>query len=50
MKNYNCSHIEENYYQFKNYDEVIKILSDTFNIDLSLKYLNKQKIKKLLNY
>lgn len=50
MKKYNCSHIEENYYQFKNYDEVIKILSDTFNIDLSLEYLSRQKIKKLLNY
>lgn len=50
LKQYNCSYIDENYYQFKNYTEIIEKLSIIFNIDLSLEYQNKQNIKKILNY
>lgn len=50
MKQYNCSYIDENYYQFKNYTEIIEKLSIIFDIDLSLEYQNKQNIKKILNY
>ena len=50
IKQYNCSYLEENYYQFKNYTEIIEKLSEIFNIDLSLEYQTKQNIKKILNY
>jgi len=50
IKQYNCSYLEENYYQFKNYTETIEKLSKIFNIDLSLEYQTKQNIKKILNY
>ena len=43
-----CSHIENNYYLFNFYDEVLKDIGSVTNIDFSLKYMRLQDIKKIL--
>lgn len=45
----NCSHIENNYYLFNYYDEVLEDIGKKLNIDFSKKYMRLQDIKKFLS-
>lgn len=49
LKNCSCSHIENNYYLFNYFDDVLKDIGDTINIDFSKKYMRLQDIKKILS-
>ena len=44
----NCYNIQENYYLFNYYDEVLKDIGEKLNIDFSLKNRSLQEIKKVL--
>lgn len=44
----NCSNIQENYYIFSYYDEILKEIGECLNIDFSLKNRSLQNIKKIL--
>ena len=48
LKQCNCSHIENNYYLFKFFDDVLQDIGDAVNIDFSNKYMRLQEIKKIL--
>lgn len=43
-----CSHIQQNYYLFDHYDEILKDLGHIFDIDFSRKILPLKDIKKIL--
>ena len=43
-----CSHIQQNYYLFDYYDEVLKDIEDKFKIDFSKKILSLKEIKNIL--
>ena len=43
-----CSHIQENYYLFDYYDEVLKDIGESLEIDFSRKVLSLGEIKKIL--
>lgn len=43
----NCSQLENNYYLFNHYDEVLKDIGDVINVDFSKKYRRLQDIKKI---
>lgn len=43
-----CNHIENNYYLFNYYDEVLEDIGKVLNIDFSKKYMRLQEIKKIL--
>lgn len=43
-----CSHIDQNYYLFDYYDDVLKDIGDRFEIDFSRKTLSLGEIKKIL--
>ena len=50
LKNYNSNNLEHDIY-FQNFtNDVIKDLSDIYNVDLSRKYLTLSEIKKILNF
>ena len=44
----NCSHIENNYYLFHFFNEVLYDIGNIINIDFSRKYMRLQDIKKIL--
>ena len=44
----NCYNVQENYYIFNYYDEVLKDVGEHINIDFSLKNRSLQDIKKIL--
>ncbi len=44
-----CSHIENNYYLFNFYDEVLQDIGSVIDIDFSKKYMRLQDIKKILS-
>ena len=48
LKQCNCSHIENNYYLFNFFDEVLKDIGNAISIDFSNKYMRLQEIKKIL--
>ena len=48
LKQCNCSHIENNYYLFNYFDDVLKDIGDAVSIDFSNKYMRLQEIKKIL--
>ena len=48
LKQCNCSHIENNYYLFNFFDDVLQDIGNAVNIDFSNKYLRLQEIKKIL--
>ena len=50
LKDYNCSYLDENYYLFSFRNEIIEVIEEIFDIDLSNKILTRKKIKKLLKY
>ena len=49
LKNCSCSHIENNYYLFNFFDEVLKDIGNVVDIDFSKKYMRLQEIKKILS-
>ena len=50
LKKYNCVHLDKNHYQFVYNDEIIKDISDKYNINLSKKYKTTNEIRRLLRY
>ena len=48
LKNCNCYNIQENYYIFNYYDEILKEIGEKIDIDFSLKNRTLQNIKKFL--
>lgn len=48
--NYSCSYLEQNYYVFDYRDDVLKVLEETFKLNLSKKYLTRGEIKKILQF
>ena len=48
LKQCNCSHIENNYYLFNYFDDILKDIGDAVSIDFSNKYMRLQEIKKNL--
>ena len=48
LSNCNCNQLENNYYVFNYYDEVLKDIGDVLNVDFSKKYRRLQDIKKIL--
>lgn len=49
LKSCTCSHIENNYYLFNFFDEVLRDIGNVINIDFSKKYMRLQDIKKILS-
>ncbi|MCJ7843629.1 transposase, partial [Lederbergia sp. NSJ-179] len=47
LKKASCSHIQENYYLFDHYDEVLSGIKKELGIDLGQKCLSLGEIKKL---
>ena len=50
LKNYNSNNLEHDIYLQNFTNEIIKDLSNIYNIDLSRKYLTLSEIKKMLNF
>lgn len=50
LKNYNCTHLSENRWQFTYYDEVMDACGKAFDISLNNKYRTQQEIQRLLRY
>lgn len=50
LRKYQCAHIDENHYQFFYYDEILKDIEKSFEIDLSKKYKTRNEIRRLLKY
>lgn len=48
LRNYCCSHIDENYYLFDFRNNIIKEIENIFNVDFSNKILTTSEIKKIL--
>lgn len=48
LKQCNCSHIENNYYLFNYFDDILNDIGDAVSIDFSNKYMRLQEIKKIL--
>lgn len=48
LKQCNCSHIENNYYLFSFFDDVLKDIGNAVSIDFSSKYMRLQEIKNIL--
>ena len=48
LKQCNCSHIENNYYLFNFFDDVLKDVGNAVSIDFFRKYIRLQEIKKIL--
>ena len=50
LKNYNCTHIGRNEWQFTYYDEILDACSKAFDTKLNVKYRKQQDVKRLLKY
>lgn len=50
LKNYNCTKIDVNTYQFVHYDEILEECGKTFNIELNHKYRSQDQIRRMLKY
>lgn len=50
LRNYNCTHLGTNTWQFTYYDEVIDACAKAFGIQLNDKYKTQQEIQRLLRY
>lgn len=48
LKNYTCSHIGENIYNFHYIDDVIQSVGQAFDVDLDLKYRKRGDIRKFI--
>ena len=47
---YSCSYLEQNYFLFDYRDDVLKLMEETFQLDLSKKYMTTAEIKNILQY
>lgn len=50
LRNYNCTHLDKNTWQFTYYDEVIDACAKAFGLSLNDKYKTQQEIQRLLRY
>lgn len=50
LKNYNCTHLDSNRWQFTYYDEIIDACATAFNVKLNMKYRTQQELRRLLKY
>lgn len=50
LRKYQCAHMDKNHYQFFYYDEILKDIEKSFEIDLSKKYKTTNEIRRLLKY
>lgn len=50
LRNYNCTHLDTNTWQFTYYDEVIDSCAKAFGVPLNDKYKTQQEIQRLLRY
>lgn len=50
LKNYNCTHLGQNKWQFTYYDEILDECAKTFHVTLNKKYRTQQEIRRLLRY
>ena len=48
LKKASCSHIQENYYLFDHYDEILAAIGKELNLDFGKKYMSLGEIKKIL--
>lgn len=48
LRNASCSHIQENYYLFDYYDEILSDIGERLGIDFGKKYMTLGEIKKIL--
>lgn len=50
LKNYNCTHLDSNRWQFTYYDEILDACASAFNVRLNMKYRTQQELRRLLRY
>lgn len=50
LRNYSCTLIDKNIYQFTYYDEIIRDIGDSFGIDMAKKRRRRNDIRRLLKY
>lgn len=50
LKKCSCSYLNENYYLFDYYDEILKDIDTEFKTDFSMKFNTRKNIRKFLNY
>ena len=50
LKNYNCTHLDSNRWQFTYYDEIIDACANAFDVKLNMKYRTQQELRRLLKY
>lgn len=50
LKNYNCTKIDANLWQFTFYDEIIEGCAKTFELKLNKQYRSQQEIQRILRY
>jgi len=50
LRNYNCTKIDMNMWQFTFYDEVIAACSKAFGLELNKQYRSQQEVQRLLRY
>ena len=50
LKNYSCTHIDENYYVFDYRDDILQAMEHIFGFDFGNKILAKAEIKNILKY
>ena len=50
LKEYNCTHLDTNTWQFTFYDEVMEACGEAFGIKFNEKYRTQQEIQRILRY
>ena len=50
LKNYNCTRLGGNKWQFTFYDEIMDACADAFGVKLNMKYRTQQEVRRLLKY
>ena len=50
LKNYNCTHLDSNRWQFTYYDEILDACASAFNVRLNMKDRTQQELRRLLRY
>ncbi len=50
LKNYNCTKLDANMWQFTYYDEIIEACAKAFGLELNQKYRSQQEIQRILHY
>ena len=50
LKKYNCTHLDQNKWQFTYYDKILDSCARVFDVELNKKYHTQQEIQRLLKY